>query len=206
MANLNRLTIPYLKKLAEECNIKLKNGRKSDLISQIEKAGINESRLESLIEKYLKEKQKNKIKKKKKQLNLFQLEERVNALELKIDLIYNKFVKEERKFSDRKNTVIHEGMKTKSKLEKTEESSEKKLKLETPTSVEKIKEFIIKYFEPGEKITVDNLFKLKQLQNIPLSLIKDSISQLIEENVLQPSREGSSIQKINGSISILIRK
>ncbi|MEJ2252436.1 MAG: hypothetical protein P8Y97_22590, partial [Candidatus Lokiarchaeota archaeon] len=91
MVNLNRLTIPYIKKLAKECNIDLRSGRKTELIEQIELANIPETKLENLIERYLNEKSRNKIKRKKKQLNLFQLEQKVDDLERKLDLLLNKF-------------------------------------------------------------------------------------------------------------------
>ncbi|MEJ2279687.1 MAG: hypothetical protein P8Y70_18380 [Candidatus Lokiarchaeota archaeon] len=165
MVNLNRLTIPYIKKLAKECNIDLRSGRKTELIEQIELANIPETKLENLIERYLNEKSRNKIKRKKKQL-----------------------------WSILNTSLNNENQKN------------SELILQSPTNLEAIKEFISEYLEHGDKIKVDDLFKIDQLQKIPLTLITKAITQLIEEDILNVSEEGNSIQKIDGTISILIRK
>ncbi|MEJ2250790.1 MAG: hypothetical protein P8Y97_14205 [Candidatus Lokiarchaeota archaeon] len=206
MVNLNRLTIPYIKKLAKECNIDLRSGRKAELIEQIESANIPETKLENLIKRYLNEKRKNKIKRKKKQLNLFQLEQRVDDLERKLDLLLNKFspVYTEKNLVPTKERLFHT-KKLKRSLD-NEKQKNSELTLQSPTNLDAIKEFISEYLNHGDKIKVDDLFKIDQLQKIPLTLITKAITQLIEEDILNVSEEGNSIQKIDGTISILIRK
>lgn len=66
MVNLNQLTIPYLKKLAAECNITLDaKARKADHIKKINNSGISEKKLEQLFRKYFSQsKEKKGVKKK----------------------------------------------------------------------------------------------------------------------------------------------
>ncbi|TXT61759.1 MAG: hypothetical protein BAJALOKI2v1_10029 [Promethearchaeota archaeon] len=192
MVNLNVLTIPYIKKLAKECNIDLKRGRKAELINQIEEAGISENRLEKLVDKYLAEKKQAKIKKKKRQLNIPELESRISSLEEKMDILIEQV-----------SQVIQQKMPERDKeLIKAEDISDKpKESLDLPKD-------IVAYFEhilsPGDSITVDELFKLEELQNVPLKDLEEAINELIERGVIEVS-DGPSIQKIKGKWAILTR-
>ena len=53
MVNLNVLTVKLLERLAQECKITLKKGKKAEIIKQIISAGISENKLENLKKKYL---------------------------------------------------------------------------------------------------------------------------------------------------------
>ena len=57
MANLNELTVSLLDRLAKECGIKFrKDTKKTEKIATIENAGIEETYLEQLLNKYLAQK------------------------------------------------------------------------------------------------------------------------------------------------------
>lgn len=192
MVNLNVLTIPYIKKLAKKCNIDLKRGRKAELINQIEQAGISEERLEKLVDKYLAEKKQAKIKKKKKQLNIPELERRLSRLEEKVENLIDQF----------SQIVSSKIPKKDRELIKAKDISDKPIEsLDLPKD-------IITYFEhilnPGDSITVDELFKLEELQDVPLKKLEEAINELIERGVLEVS-DGPSIQKIKGKWAILTR-
>jgi hypothetical protein len=192
MVNLNRLTIPYIKKLAKECNIDLERGRKAELINQIEEAGIAEERLEKLVEKYLTEKKRAKIKKKKNQLDIPELEKRISTLEEKVDMLISHFTQ----------TIQPKESKKETEFVKAEELTHKKTKpLE---SIDDIVDFFKMILNPGDSITVDELFKLERLQEVPLKNLEGAINELIQEDVLEVS-EGPSIQKIKGKWAILRR-
>jgi hypothetical protein len=58
---------------------------------------------------------------------------------------------------------------------------------------------------PGEKITIDELIEIKELQKIPLITLKHCIYDLIEENVFEVI-DGKSRQKFGDNINALTRK
>ena len=60
--NLNSLTIPYLKKIADECDIILNKTKKADIIRIISNSNISKDKLNNLVKKYLKEKQSTRAK------------------------------------------------------------------------------------------------------------------------------------------------
>jgi len=195
MVKLNDLTIPYIKRLAKEAQIDLHQGRKADLINQIKSSGISELQLNSLIKKYLKEKNKTKIKKKRSLLNIPELEKRVKKLESQIEYLISIINKE-------KNLNL-----SKSEVQGTHEIPEKKRtipKIEIET-LSDLQDFIKLLLEPGEAITIDELIKVEELQNISFNLLKQAINKLIASGALEAS-EGKSIQKIQGNIGELIRK
>ncbi|MGM0470137.1 MAG: hypothetical protein ACQERB_15160, partial [Promethearchaeati archaeon] len=68
-----------------------------------------------------------------------------------------------------------------------------------------LQDFIKLLLEPGEAITIDELIKVEELQNISFNLLKQAINKLIASGALEAS-EGKSIQKIQGNIGELIRK
>lgn len=191
---LNILTIPYIKKLANECNIELNNGKKSDLIEQIVNSNISEEKLNSLIEKYLKEKNQNIGYNKRKSSNYLTLETRVKKLEDQINYIYSSL------HINKEISILKEDIDSKNQYKEGNLLFIGK-NIET---LEDIKEFIVTILELGDSITIDNLIKIKELQTISLSLLKKAVSELIENNVLYPSKE-ESIQKINGNIGKLRR-
>jgi hypothetical protein len=195
MVNLNRLTIPYIKKLAKECNIDLKRGRKAELIKQIEEAGIAEERLEKLVDKYLTEKKRAKIKKKKNQLDIPELEKRISTLEEKVDMLISHF-------TQTIQTIQPEEGKKETEFVKAKELTHEKDKpLETKND---IMDFFKIILNSGDSITVDELFKLERLQEVPLKSLEQAINELIKQDVLEVS-DGPSIQKIKGKWAILTR-
>lgn len=191
---LNILTIPYIKKLANECNIELNNGKKSDLIEQIVNSNISEEKLNFLIEKYLKEKNQNIGYNKRKSSNYLTLETRVKKLEDQINYIYSSL------HINKEISILKEDIDSKNQYKEGNLLFIGK-NIET---LEDIKEFIVTILELGDSITIDNLIKIKELQTISFSLLKKAVSELIENNVLYPSKE-ESIQKINGNIGKLRR-
>ncbi len=67
VTNINKLTVPFLKNLAKECKIRLdKKDRKADIIRKIEKSGLEQKKLQLLIEKFYNQYMASKGKKKKK--------------------------------------------------------------------------------------------------------------------------------------------
>ncbi|MBD3342311.1 MAG: hypothetical protein GF353_24640, partial [Candidatus Lokiarchaeota archaeon] len=121
MPTLNDLTIPYIKKLAKELQIELKRGKKSELINQIENAGITPKKLETLIEKYLKEKNQAKITKRRKLLDIPELEIRLEQLEKKVEYLISLI--SERDITSEKQ-VAHKNQKMSSRPKKVIEKFE----------------------------------------------------------------------------------
>ncbi|TFF88619.1 MAG: hypothetical protein EU550_00995 [Promethearchaeota archaeon] len=204
MADLNRLTIPYLKKLAEERDIELNSGRKSELIEQIKNSRIPEDTLDHLIEKYLEEKNQKKIQKKKRQLNLIELENRVNKVEEKLIEIIERLNQVSRKLNIR-GSVNLESQQVSKKPNQNGQESKRNLILKKPNNVNEIKRFISNLMNSGDQINIDELFKIPELQETSLTLIKQAINELIKENIFEASEEGDSKQRIDGQISMLIR-
>lgn len=194
MPTLNDLTIPYIKKLARELQIELERGRKAELINQIENAGINPKKLEDLIEKYLKEKNQAKIKKRRKLLDIPDLEIRLEQLEKKVEYLISLI--SERNITSEKQ-VARKNQKISSRPKKVIEKFE-------ITTLKDIKNFIKLILGTGDAITIDELIRINELQNISLNLLKQAINELIEDGTLI-AVEGNSIQKIEGNIGELKR-
>ncbi|MBD3342410.1 MAG: hypothetical protein GF353_25135 [Candidatus Lokiarchaeota archaeon] len=184
MIDLSVLTIPYLERLADECNIHLKSSsRKAEKIKTIRKAGIPEEKLRKLVEKYLERKKKRKQLKEKIPSKILNLEERMISLEQKLDLLVSKLgeIKKEKYILSEISTISEQVQ---------------------PTN---IKDIIKANILPGEIITVDKLIQLRELQNFPLVSLEQAIIELIEEKKVDVL-EGGSICKIRGNIGRLMRK
>jgi len=194
MPTLNDLTIPYIKKLAKELHIELKRGKKAELINQIEDAGINPKKLETLIEKYLKEKNQAKIKKRRKLLDIPELEIRLEQLEKKVEYLISLI-------SERNITSEKQVARKNQKISSTPKKVIEKFEI---TTLKDIKNFIKLILETGDAITIDELIRINELQNISLNLLKQAINELIEDGTLIAA-EGNSIQKIEGNIGELKR-
>jgi len=187
---LNELTIPYIKKLAKECNIELKKGKKAYLIKQINNFKIPEEKLSKLIEKLIKEKKTTL----KPNSAILSFETRIKNLEdqmAQIIIIINNM---------NENHWINNSTSEKPFFKDIFIENKKEI-----NSIEDIKNFIQIILKIGDSITIDKLIKVKELQNVSLSLLKDSIKELIENKVLE-AFDGVSTQKINGYIGKLIRK
>lgn len=196
MPTLNDLTIPYIKKLAEELQIDLKPGIKEELIEQIKNSEVSSSYLEVLIVKYLKEKNKAKIKKKRKLLDIPELEERIEQLEEKVENLISSI---ESNISD-SHKILKIGEK-----EKIVPKVKKKPSVKTEIKdLADIQNFIKSILKPGDSISIDELIRIDELQNISLNLLNQAINSLINEGSLKAT-EGRSIQKIQGNIGKLIR-
>ena len=181
MANLSDLTVDLLDKLAKEIGIKLnKKDKKSDKISKIYSAGLEELRLNQLIQQYYE--QKSTPKKRSKDV-ISELKGRVKLLEEQVKFLMSEI-------SVSKVSVMKEddhGL------------------LTVTTDLAEIKKFIKSLISPGESITIDELIEINEIQKIPLITLKHSIYDLIDENVFDVA-EGNSRQKIGGKIGVLVRK
>lgn len=181
MANLDDLTVSLLDKLAKEIGIKLnKKDKKEDKISIIKSAGLEETRLNQLIQKYYAQKS---IPKRTSKEQISELKGRVKLLEEQV-----KFIMSEMRLS--KISVMKE------------DNGEI---LTVTTDLAEIKKFIKSIISPGESITIDELIEINEIQKIPLITLKHSIYDLIDEKVFDVA-EGKSRQKIGGKIGALIRK
>lgn len=187
MANLNNLTVAYLNKLAKECRITLKKGNKAEIIKQIKNAGISNDKLEKLAKKYLEKYQEEKKQpKKKKDTGVSvesKLEQRVKQLEEQIKFLMSKI-----------NTIEIQLVK-----------GRKSISINETNSIEEVKYKIKSLILPGESITIDELLNIKELQELSLDLLKNAITDLIDDEIFDGS-EGSSNKKIEGNIGRLIRR
>ncbi|TXT62635.1 MAG: hypothetical protein BAJALOKI3v1_530015 [Promethearchaeota archaeon] len=198
MAQLNDLTIPYIKKLASELEIDLKRGRKADLISQIKNSGISATKLDSLIEKYLKEKNKAKIKKKRKLLDIPELEQRIEKLEGQVEFLMS-VIKTKNQLSHKKPNLIKQTIKREHAPPINRDLPEVELNTQSD-----IRLFLKMLLNPGDTITIDEIVRIDALQNISLNLLTQAINDLINNGIFEPI-EGESIQKIQGNIGKLMR-
>ncbi len=181
MANLSDLTVPLLDKLAKEIGIKFnKKDKKPDKISKINNAGLEELRLNHLIQKYYE--QKSTPKKKSKDV-ISELKGRVKLLEEQVKFLMSEI-------SVSRVSVMKENGRD---------------LLTFTTDLAEIKKFIKSLISPGESITIDDLIEINEIQKIPLITLKHSIYDLIDENVFEVA-EGNSRQKIGGKIGVLVRK
>jgi hypothetical protein len=198
MAQLNDLTIPYIKKLASELEIDLKRGRKADLISQIKNSGISATKLDSLIEKYLKEKNKAKIKKKRKLLDIPELEQRIEKLEDQVEFLMS-VIKTKNQLPHKKPNLIKQTIKREHAPPINRDLPEVELNTQSD-----IRLFLKMLLNPGDTITIDEIVRIDALQNISLNLLTQAINDLINNGIFEPI-EGESIQKIQGNIGKLMR-
>jgi len=181
MANLNDLTVSLLNKLAKEIGIKLnKKDKKEDKISKIRSAGLEELRLNQLIQKYHEQKSTSKRTSKDE---ISELKGRVKLIEEQVKFLMSEI-------SVSKISLIKE--------------DDRDL-LTVTTDLAEIKKFIKSLISPGESITIDELIEINEIQKIPLITLKHSIYDLIDENVFDVA-EGNSRQKIGGKIGVLVRK
>ncbi len=181
MAELNDLTVSLLDKLAKEVGVKLnKKDKKEVKISKIRSAGLEEIRLNRLIQKYYE--QKSRIKKTSKD-EISELKGRVKLLEEQVKFLISEI--------------------SVSKISLMKEDNHDILTVTTDLS--EIKKFLKFIISPGESITIDELIEMSEIQKIPLITLKHSIYDLIDENVFDVA-EGKSRQKIGGKIGVLKRK
>jgi hypothetical protein len=198
MPQLNDLTIPYIKKLAIELDIDLKRGRKAELITQIKDSGVPATKLDSLIEKYLKEKNKAKIKKKRKLLDIPELEQRIKKLEGQVEFLMS-LIKTKNHLPHKKPNALKETKKREQPLIKNRDLPEIELNTRSDITL-----FLKMLLNPGDTITIDELVRIDALQNISLNLLTQAINDLINNGIFEPI-EGESIQKIQGNIGKLVR-
>ncbi len=181
MTNLSDLTVSLLDKLAKEIGIKLnKKDKKVDKISKIKSVGLEELRLNQLIQKYYRHKSTPK---KASKEAISELKGRVKLLEDQVKFLMSEI--------------------SVSKISVMKEDDHDLLTV--TTDLAEIKKFIKSLISPGESITIDELIEINEIQKIPLITLKHSIYDLIDENVFDVA-EGKSRQKIGGKIGVLIRK
>jgi len=181
MANLRDLTVSLLDKLAKEIGIKLsKKDKKEEKISKIMGAGLEELRLNQLIQKYYGQKS---IPKRTSKDQISELKGRVKLLEDQVKFLMSEI--------------------SVSKISLMKEDNGEILTI--TTDLAEIKKFIKSIISPGESITIDELIEINEIQKIPLITLKHSIYDLIDEKVFDVA-EGKSRQKIGGKIGLLIRK
>ncbi len=68
-----------------------------------------------------------------------------------------------------------------------------------------IKNIIKNKITPGESMTIDELVKIKELQNFSLNILEQAVNDLIDDEVFDAS-EGYSKKKFGGNIGLLIRR
>jgi len=181
MANVSDLTVPLLDKLAKEIGVKInKKDKKPDKIAKIKSAGLEELRLDQLVQKYYRQKSTPK---KTNQDVISELKGRVKLLEEQVKFLMSEI-------SVSKVSVMKENGRD---------------ILTVTTDLAEIKKFIKSLISPGESITIDELIEINEIQKIPLITLKHSIYDLIDENVFDVA-EGNSRQKIGGKIGVLVRK
>ena len=188
MIDLKKLTIKYLEDLADECQITLKkSSKKSEKIKTILNAGIPESKLKLLFERYLTKykatKKPRKKAKAKPTSSIAKLEKRVSLIEEQIKFLMSKIG----------------GVEVKLAVERTSDV------IGSSSDLNDIKNIIKLNVLPGNSISIDELIKIKQLQKFSMRLIEKAIIDLIDDEILDIS-EGRSIQKISGNIGRLIRR
>jgi hypothetical protein len=180
LANLKDLTVPLLDKLAEDCDIKFESSyKKADKIAKIEASNIPESKLQSLLIKYVS--LKNEKKRSKKDV-ISELKGRVRLLEEQVRFLMSKISVSEVQISTEGNRDL----------------------IKITSDLSDVKKFIKSLVNPGETITIDDLIEIKEIQKIPLITLKHAIYDLIDDNYLE-TVVGKSQQRIFGKIGILKR-
>jgi len=188
MVNLNKLTVPYINKLGKELNITFESSnKKPDKIKIILNAGISNSKLEELFNKYLNQyhasKGKPKITKSRKVQVSVKLEERVNLLEEQVKFLMSKI--------DNFDVYL------------AKERSSKQVG--GGYNIFDVQEIIKSKALPGDSISIDEIMNIKKLRKYPKNLIEKAIIDLIDDEIFDAS-EGRSNQKIQGNIARLIRR
>ncbi|MFX1239128.1 MAG: hypothetical protein ACFFAS_07350 [Promethearchaeota archaeon] len=189
MVDLNRLTVVNLKKLAKECNVVLKNGKKQELIIQINNAKINPTLLENLFNKYLKPATKAKRATTNisttgtKTLQITQLDDRIKLLEDQVKYILNKL-------NDMESNIS--------------KKAAKRLAV-NDIQINDLKYKIKNMIDSGDTITIDDIIKTKQLRNAPFDSVEQAIVELIDDEIFDGA-EGNSKHKIDGYIGRLIKR
>jgi len=189
MINLNKLTVPYLGKLAKEFNITFKSSdKKPDKIRKIKNAGIPEDRLEKQFKKYLARYEESKKKptppgKAKSSQQSSSLVKRIDLLENQMKYIMSKIGSIDVILAkDRTDELVGGGFK-----------------------IAEIQNIIKSKILPRDSISIDELISLHELDKYPKNLIEKAIINLIDDEIFDVS-EGRSIQKILGNIGRLIRR
>lgn len=184
MTDIKEITIPFLIDLANECKIRLdKKDRKDDIIRKIKKSGIEQKKLQSLIEKYYNQYLASKGKKKTHKVSSGSLEKRVGLLEEQVKFLMSKLGGVEVKLAKDVSSDL----------------------FERNNELNNIKNIIKNKIVPGESMTVDELVKIKEIQSFSLSLIDRAVNDLIDDEVFDAS-EGYSKKKLGGNIGLLIRR
>ncbi len=188
MVNWNKLTIPYLEKLAKECKISFKSSsNKAEKIKVLLNAGIPNATLEELFNKYLAQyqasKRKPKVTKKKPIKQAVKLEERINLVEEQVKFLMSKI----------DSIEVHLAKERTSKL------------IGGGYNISDIQNVIKLKVLPGDSISIDEIISITELQKYPINLIEKAIIDLIDDEIFDVS-EGRSIQKIQGNIGRLIRR
>jgi len=177
LINLDKLYLPYLKRLAQECNITLKkSARKAEIVDTIISAGIPEDTLKRLFEKYLNEQNKKKSKSTSTTKRLKLVEDQIKYLITKIDDIEVKLAN----------------------LGFTDSSINTRDILD-------IKNIFKSKIQPGKSIAVDDLLSLERLNKYTKDMIYVAAMELVDEEIFDVS-EGKSKNKIQGHIGRLIRR
>jgi hypothetical protein len=180
LAKLKDLTVPLLDKLAGECNIKFESSyRKADKIAKIEASNIPESKIQSLIVKYMSLKKERKS---SKMDIISELKGRIRLLEEQVKFLMSKISVTEVQISAEGNRDL----------------------IKITSDLSDIKKIIKSLINPGETITIEDLIELREIQKIPLITLKHAIYDLIDENFLE-TIEGKSKQRLFGKIGILKR-
>jgi len=190
LINLNKLNVPYLNKIAQECNITFKKSdRKPEKVKTLTNSGIPEDKLKKLFEKYLNEQTKPKPKTKststiapKSQSN--STSKRLNLIEDQIKYLITKLDNIEVKLAN--------------------------VSIIDPSSINSheiliIKNIIKSKIPIGKSIDIDELLNTDGLSKYTKDMIFTAVMELVDEEVFDVS-EGKSKNKIQGHIGRLIRR
>lgn len=189
MVDLNKLTVKYLEKLAEECRITFKKSiNKPAKIKTILNAGIPSNKIENLFEKYLAEikakKKPSKVAKKKPESTATtKIAGRVKLLEDQVRFLMSKIDSVEIKIANLKTSNL----------------------IGTETDSLEIKNIIKSKILPGNSIAIDDLLDTRKLKKYSFEQIEKAIIDLIDDEIFDVS-ESSSKTKIEGNIGRLIRR
>jgi len=189
MVDLNKLTVKYLEKLAEECRITFKkSSNKPAKIKTILNSGIPSNKIEKLFEKYFAEykakKKPSKVAKKKPvSIVTTKIEGRVKLLEEQVRFLMSKIDSVEIKIANLKTSNL----------------------IGTETDSLEIKNIIKSKILPGNSIAIDDLLDTRKLKKYSFEQIEKAIIDLIDDEIFDVS-EGSSKTKIEGNIGRLIRR
>ena len=188
MLDLNKLTVEYIEKIAQDCSIPLKkNSKKADKINTILNAGISNTILSELFNNYLSEYNASK-QIKKNALN--------NSTAIIVKLKY-KIEKLEEQVRYLCSIINNSKIDCQEEMEATI--------LESDDDFDDIKTIIKTQLKPGDIISIDYLIRLDELQKFPIKAIESAVKDLIHKRVIN-AFDGYSIQKLDGTIGILTRE